>query len=743
MAGERTVKIKFTGVVKDLVAKAKQAENALDRFDRVASQVSRTAGRAAGALSLLAAPAVVPAIAAMTTAVAGLGAVTASAGAALGVFGAVTVSSQKEVTEAATKFNDLSDKIELLGRQAEIQAARGEDNAKTLKKQAAAALELEARLSLLPAPVADATRNYLAMGRAWDRFVSKNQPATFGFLSRGYALIGRNIDKLQPLFDLGRRAADRALASLERFAAGGGVERFVAFLTSTGGPALDAFGKIASNVGIFLGRLFSGTAETGQGLLDFLVKGSAALAAWSTNGGLERFLAYAAENGPAVGAALVNVASAAVTIAQAVAPLAPISLAVAGALTAIIAALPPGVITALVAAWITYKVALAAYGVVMGTVTMATKLATAAHRVWNAVLLVGSFLRATAQIAAYLVKVAAVRVATLAAAAAQAVWNAAIVAGNFIAATAQIAAFLTKQVAIAVATKVWAAAQWLLNVAMTANPIGLIIAAIVALVAIIVLIATKTTFFQDLWRVAWGAIQAAAGAVSDWFTSKLLPSFQRAFDQLVAIIRFVVGIYVGAWNLIVGAIKFAYNAYVSYVKLIIAVIMRIVAAVQAVYNGARGYFDKLVAYVKGLRSRVTSAASGLFDGIKNAFRNAVNYVIDAWNRLSFRLPSISTPFGTIGGTTLNTPNIPRLATGGWAQPGKTYLTGENGPELLTTGRRAYVNNASDTAGMLGGTPEVHVYIGDRELTDLVDVRIETRDRTTRRRAGARVSGAFA
>ncbi|WP_025620415.1 hypothetical protein [Salinispora cortesiana] len=77
-------------------------------------------------------------------------------------------------------------------------------------------------------------------------------------------------------------------------------------------------------------------------------------------------------------------------------------------------------------------------------------------------------------------------------------WLKATKVGTLAAAAAQkVAAF---------GSKVWAGAQWLLNAALTANPIGLVVVAIGALVAAVVLIATKTTWFQDLWRAVWGKI---------------------------------------------------------------------------------------------------------------------------------------------------------------------------------------------------------------------------------------------
>ena len=59
-------------------------------------------------------------------------------------------------------------------------------------------------------------------------------------------------------------------------------------------------------------------------------------------------------------------------------------------------------------------------------------------------------------------------------------------------------------------------AQEELDVAMDANPIGLIVLAIGALVTAVILIATKTTWFQTIWKYAWQGIKDAAAAVWDF-----------------------------------------------------------------------------------------------------------------------------------------------------------------------------------------------------------------------------------
>jgi len=76
---------------------------------------------------------------------------------------------------------------------------------------------------------------------------------------------------------------------------------------------------------------------------------------------------------------------------------------------------------------------------------------------------------------------------------------------------------------VKVATGVWAAIQWILNAALTANPIGLVVAAIGLLVAGIVLVATKTTWFQTIWEYMSGAL----GKAWQWMWNSILAPIIR------------------------------------------------------------------------------------------------------------------------------------------------------------------------------------------------------------------------
>lgn len=79
---------------------------------------------------------------------------------------------------------------------------------------------------------------------------------------------------------------------------------------------------------------------------------------------------------------------------------------------------------------------------------------------------------------------------------------------------------------VATVTRAWAIAQGIFNAVMALSPVTWIIIGIVALIAVIVLIATKTTWFQQLWSTIWGGITTATawavekvGSILNWFGS--------------------------------------------------------------------------------------------------------------------------------------------------------------------------------------------------------------------------------
>jgi TP901 family phage tail tape measure protein len=190
---------------------------------------------------------------------------------------------------------------------------------------------------------------------------------------------------------------------------------------------------------------------------------------------------------------------------------------------------------------------------------------------------------------------------------------------------------------------------------LAANPVVLIVAAIVALIAVIVYVATQTTIFQDTWNWVWGKVLA----IASWAVERIRAAWANIRKYLID-------------------------------------------PVLSAYSWVTTKIDALVTYARRLPGRISSAVSGMWDGMKSAFRSAINWIISKWNSLSFTLPSVRVPgIGTIGGATIHTPNIPFLAHGGVIQQAGMAVVGEAGPELVHLSRGAQVTPLTGGGGGRG------------------------------------------
>jgi phage-related protein len=218
------------------------------------------------------------------------------------------------------------------------------------------------------------------------------------------------------------------------------------------------------------------------------------------------------------------------------------------------------------------------------------------------------------------------------------------------------------------------AAQWLLNLAMTANPIGLIIVAVGVLIAIIVVIATKTTWFQDLWRVTWGWIKDAAAAVGDWFANTLWPGMQAV------------------WGGIVSGVMWVRNKF------------------REGFQAARDIAEGVIAHIAGIPGRIVSAFSSLSNAITAPFRAAFSAVARAWNNtvgsLSWTVPDW---VPGMGGSHISAPRLPTMHQGGIV-PGSL---GAESLAVLQAGERVTAGRSS------GGATVIEIRSGGTRLDDLL------------------------
>lgn len=109
------------------------------------------------------------------------------------------------------------------------------------------------------------------------------------------------------------------------------------------------------------------------------------------------------------------------------------------------------------------------------------------------------------------------------------------------------------------------AAQWAWNFAQLASPTTWIVLGILALVAVIVLIATKTTWFQRAWKASWKWIKEAAVDVWDWL--KKVPGWiGDAFGKIVKFIslpfRTAFNLIADAWNNTIGRLSWTVPGWI-------------------------------------------------------------------------------------------------------------------------------------------------------------------------------------
>lgn len=516
---------------------------AKDNASAVFRKIHANAKSASSGLIAAFGPGLMPVLAAATGAVAGLGGALVSVGAAAAVFGGVFADAFGEVKEASDKTQGLRDKIQLLNEQIKVANETGIGDAGKLEQaREKATNELIARYRLMPPALRQVTMAYDGMKASWQGFVDVNKPVTFGIMTSGFSLISTILPKLQPLFDAGAVAADKLLTRLKGFATGGGLDKMVAFLSGQAGPAFNNLIAIARNVGVALGNTFAGFAPAGQGILAWLNQVTAKWAAWSqqtSGGGLQAFVAYVQANGPKVVSLLSQLAQTGMHIAQAVAPLAPISLAVAGALASIINALPPGVITALVAGWVAYTVALKAYHAYTLIVGTATK-------VWAGI---------------------------------QWLLNTAMLANPIILIVMAVIALIAVIVLVATKTRffqtIWEHVWGFLKMigAWFAGP------------------------FKNFFVAGWNAIKNAAVAAWNWIKNAAV----TVFNWFMKAAKMYISIYVGAWNLIKNGGAAAWNwiksKALSFYNWVIGIPGKISSRLATMWNGLKNGFRAAINWV--------------------------------------------------------------------------------------------------------------------------------------------------
>jgi hypothetical protein len=174
------------------------------------------------------------------------------------------------------------------------------------------------------------------------------------------------------------------------------------------------------------------------------------------------------------------------------------------------------------------------------------------------------------------------------------------------------------------ATEAQEGAQAGLNVVMDANPIMLVVLAIAAIVAALVLAYNHVTWFRAAVDAMGRFVVRTFQDIKQWALD--------AFDWLKDHWPLILAILAGPFGL-------------------------------AIYEIA-SHWESIMTFLRGLPAKVEGVVGHMWDGIANAFKSVLNWVIDLWNKLHFTTPSFDIFGQHIGGVTIGVPPIPHLAQGG-------------------------------------------------------------------------------
>lgn len=283
-------------------------------------------------------------------------------------------------------------------------------------------------------------------------------------------------------------------------------------------------------------------------------------------------------------------------------------------------------------------------------------------------------------------------------------------------------------------TKIATAVQLAFNAVMAMNPIVLVVAAVAALVAGLIFFFTQTDagkriwgeftdFLAATWVTITTALTAAWTGISSFFATVwdgIKAGAGFVWDVIQALFAWSpIGIVVTNWGAISGFFATVWDGIKTGASWVWNLLQTIFAwsPIGIIVTN----WDSIVGFFTQLPGRISGAVSGLWDGLTSSFKAAINTLIGLWNSFHLTLGGGEVLGMKIPSVTLDTPDLPYLASGGTAvQPGWSVV-GEKGPELayLNVGATVVPLNQRSQVGT-GNPMGAGVYIAHAELGGSLD-----------------------
>lgn len=237
------------------------------------------------------------------------------------------------------------------------------------------------------------------------------------------------------------------------------------------------------------------------------------------------------------------------------------------------------------------------------------------------------------------------------------------------------------------------------------------------------------TAFKTIYEVVNAALDIVRGVIQT-VLALINGEWGMAWDSILQVLR-------GVWDLIFGVLRGAVSQVSSILGGIVSLFGEIFRPVgNFLHTWVIQPVEDMVGFFVKLPGRIASATAGAFNGLKEAFKSAANFIIRGWNGLEFKIPGFDPPGPgpKFNGFTLGVPKIKELALGGRSIPGQPFFAGERGTELVDPGFKgsAQVLNADRSERLLR---QIAGGVGQDRQGDTFTATIETVDRRSGEQLG--------
>lgn len=265
--------------------------------------------------------------------------------------------------------------------------------------------------------------------------------------------------------------------------------------------------------------------------------------------------------------------------------------------------------------------------------------------------------------------------------------------------------------------------QWAIAAGAAAVATIAAIAPVIAIAAAIALLVAGVIWAYENWGWFRAAVDGVAHFLADVLWPAIVTIVEWLGDHLGPVILAVAGFLKDTlWPILVEVGKFLGEAYVTYVRTVIGILTELIGWLvnlgTTAYNITRdviNFFVDVYNFFVELPGKLRNVAGDMFGFVRDAFRDAINWVLDKWNSLDFGI-HINPPFG-LPGPSFNIddifPDVPRLAGGGVITRPTVALLGETArarPEIASPVdlMRSVMRDELDRAGAATGGPLISI-----------------------------------